>query len=67
MMPFHHRDVRQSEVSECGLACLAIASGLLGAHLDMVRLRQAHPVPMRGLNLKEIQEIASQLGMAAAR
>lgn len=59
------REIRQTEAAECGLVCLAIASGLLGARLDLAHLRRSHPVSPRGLTLKEITEIASALDMSS--
>lgn len=58
------REIRQTEAAECGLVCLAFASGLLGARLDLAHLRRSHPVSPRGLTLKEITDIASALGMS---
>jgi ATP-binding cassette subfamily B protein RaxB len=58
------REVRQTEAAECGLVCLAVASGLLGAQLDIAHLRRSHPVSPRGLTLKEIIDIASALNMS---
>jgi ATP-binding cassette, subfamily B, bacterial CvaB/MchF/RaxB len=63
-MALDFREVRQSEAAECGLVCLAIASGLLGARLDMAHLRRAHPVSPRGLTLKEITDIGAALDMS---
>lgn len=63
-MAVNFRDIRQTEAAECGLICLAIASGLLGAQLDTAQLRRAHPVSARGLNLKEIIDIAGALHMS---
>lgn len=59
------REIRQTEIAECGLVCLAIASGLLGAHLDLAKLRRSHPVSPRGLTLKEIADIANVLDISA--
>ena len=63
-MFLNFRDVGQAEAAECGLACLAIASGILGAQLDMAELRRRHPVSARGLTLKELGEIAGALDMS---
>jgi ATP-binding cassette subfamily B protein RaxB len=58
------REVRQTEAAECGLVCLAVASGLLGAQLDMAQLRRTHPVSPRGLTLQEITDVANALDMS---
>jgi|UPI0003C123A0 ATP-binding cassette subfamily B protein RaxB len=63
-MALDFREIRQSEAAECGLVCLAMASGLLGAPLDIAHLRRAHPVSPRGLTLKEITDIAAALNMS---
>ena len=56
--------ILQSEAAECGLACLAIASGLLGAELDMANLRRKHPVSSQGMTLKEVSDVAAALDMS---
>jgi ATP-binding cassette subfamily B protein RaxB len=55
----------QSEASECGLVCLAFASARLGAYHELTSLRQRFPVSTRGLNLKQLTEIASGLDMVS--
>lgn len=64
-MALNFREIRQSEAAECGLVCLAIASGFLGAPQDLAQLRRAHPVSPRGLTLKEISDIAAALDMSS--
>lgn len=61
----HVRSIRQTEVAECGLACLAIASGMLGARLELSELRRKHPVSNRGLKLDEIMIIAAAMQMTS--
>lgn len=63
-MALDFREIRQSEAAECGLICVAMASGLLGAQLDIAELRRAHPISPRGLTLKEIADIAGTLDMS---
>lgn len=55
--------VRQTELSECGLACLAIVSNAMGANVDMALLRRKYQISSRGMTLKEIRDIATDLGM----
>jgi len=55
----------QSEASECGLVCLAFASARLGAYHELTSLRQRFPVSSRGLNLKQLTEIATGLDMVS--
>lgn len=55
----------QTEVAECGLACLAMVSGFHGARIDVTTLRQRFPLTLRGANLKQIISIASQLNLSS--
>ena len=59
------KSIRQAEAAECGLVCLAIASGMLGASIELSELRRKHPVSTRGMNLEEIISIASSLDMTS--
>jgi ATP-binding cassette subfamily B protein RaxB len=59
------KSIRQTETSECGLACLAIISGMLGARLELSELRRRHPVSNRGLRLEEIMAIASAIQLTS--
>jgi ATP-binding cassette subfamily B protein RaxB len=61
----HVRSIRQTEAAECGLACLAIASGMLGAQIELAELRRKHSVSSRGLKLDEIMIIASAMQMTS--
>lgn len=54
----------QTETAECGLACLATASAMLGASIDLATLRRRHSVSSRGLTLKQVMEIAAALDMS---
>lgn len=54
----------QTEVAECGLACLAMVSGYHGHQVDVTRLRQRYPLTLRGANLKQIISIAAQLNLS---
>jgi len=53
----------QSEVSECGLACLAICSSMLGAELEMSELRRKFHNSQRGVDLNQLIALASALDM----
>lgn len=53
----------QTERSECGLACLAAISSFYGAEVSLQTLRQKFFVPSRGLNLKQIREIAAAMNL----
>lgn len=53
----------QSEVSECGLACLSICSSILGAELDMSTLRRKYHNSQRGVDLNQLIALAGALDM----
>lgn len=55
---------RQSEVAECGLACLAMAAQICGSQIDLPWLRQSFPISLRGATLKDLAVIAGGIGMA---
>lgn len=55
--------MRQAETAECGLACLAIAAEAFGARIELSTLRQRYQISSRGMTLKEVKEIAADLGM----
>lgn len=54
----------QSEANECGLACLANASCLMGRPITLNDLRQRFPSSLRGSNLQQLIRIAGELGFA---
>lgn len=55
----------QSEASECGLVCLAVAANRLGAGLAMADLRRQFPPAARGTSLQRLIEIAGELRLQA--
>lgn len=59
-----HRWRTQSELSECGLACVAVCLQELGADVDLATLRQKFLLSSRGLTFKEIAGICSSLDLA---
>ncbi len=56
--------LRQTEVAECGLTCLAMVLCYHGREIDLNTLRRQFPISMKGVTLKELMEIASRLGLA---
>ena len=54
----------QNEVSECGLACLAMIAGYYNNNVDLVSLRQKYSVPITGATLEWIMDVAGHLGFA---
>lgn len=57
--------IYQSEVGECGLACLAMVSRYVGNDTDLPALRQQYGYTSRGLSLKDMIAMASQLGLSS--
>ncbi len=52
----------QTEVAECGLACLAMVSSFHGHQIDLNTLRRDYPISLRGANLQNIMDTADKLG-----
>ena len=57
--------VLQTEVTECGLACITMIGRYHGHDIDLNVLRKRHLVSMTGASLKSIMAIASTLQLAA--
>lgn len=57
------RLVRQNEVAECGLACLAMMAGYHGLDVDLGTLRRRFVMSMRGAPLKSLMGIADNIGL----
>ncbi len=55
----------QTEVAECGLACLAMIAASHGYEIDLNTLRRRFPVSVKGTTLKALIEVAGQLGLAS--
>jgi ATP-binding cassette, subfamily B, bacterial CvaB/MchF/RaxB len=55
------RLIRQSEASECGLACLAMIANYHGHGCDLTMLRSRFAISMKGATLQRLSEIAGQL------
>ena len=53
--------IRQSEVAECGLACLAMIAGRYGHRVDLPALRQRHNLPLRGTTLRDLMRVAGSM------
>ena len=56
--------IHQTEAAECGLACLAMVSCYHGHRIDLSTLRRRHPVSLRGVTLRTVIEMASQMEFA---
>jgi ATP-binding cassette, subfamily B, bacterial CvaB/MchF/RaxB len=57
------RLVRQTEVAECGLACLAMIAAYHGLDVDLGTLRRRFIMSMRGAPLKSVMGIADSMGL----
>lgn len=57
--------VRQTEMSECGLACLAMVATSFGIDVDLGSLRRQFEPSMRGASLKSLIAIADDLGLSS--
>jgi ATP-binding cassette, subfamily B, bacterial CvaB/MchF/RaxB len=56
--------IRQTEAAECGLACLAMISSYYGHRIDLNTLRRRHPVSLKGVTLRAMIQVASQMQFA---
>lgn len=55
----------QTEVAECGLACLAMVASYHGFQTNMLSIRKEYPVGTRGITIKQISHIASGLNLSS--
>ena len=56
--------ILQTEMTECGLACLAMVARYHGHDVDLNSLRAKYLLSMRGTSLKQIIKIASELSLS---
>ncbi len=52
----------QSEVAECGLACLAMVAAHHGNKIGLRELRRRHPLSLKGATLAHIIDVGAKLG-----
>jgi len=57
--------ILQTELAECGLACLAMISAFYGHEFDLNTLRRRFPISAKGVTLKALIEVASRLGFSS--
>lgn len=55
--------VRQAELAECGLACLAMVACYHGHDVDLASLRRRFSISMKGATLKQLMKAAGDLGL----
>lgn len=58
------KPIRQAEVTECGLAALAMIANFWGHDFDLGSLRRRFGVSSRGIGLKTLMETADALGFS---
>ena len=56
--------ILQTEVAECGLACLAMIATYHGHEIDLISLRRRYPVSLRGITLHQIIQTAEKMSYA---
>lgn len=56
--------ILQTEVAECGLACIAMVAGWYGCHLDLFTLRSRGGHSSRGATLGSLHALAGGTGLA---
>jgi ATP-binding cassette, subfamily B, bacterial CvaB/MchF/RaxB len=57
--------VHQTEAAECGLACLAMVASYHGHRIDLNTLRRRYPVSLKGVTLRGLMQVASQMPLLA--
>lgn len=56
--------ILQSEVAECGLACLAMIATAHGQVTTLQDLRRRFPVALKGMKLRDLLEVAAGIGFS---
>jgi ATP-binding cassette, subfamily B, bacterial CvaB/MchF/RaxB len=56
--------ILQSEVAECGMACLAMILNFYGHRIDLDTLRRRYAISLKGSTLHDLTEIAGSVGFA---
>jgi ATP-binding cassette subfamily B protein RaxB len=56
--------VLQTEVAECGMACLAMIAGHYGHRLDLPALRKHYDVSLKGMTLHDVVDLAHKLKLS---
>jgi len=58
------KPIRQTEIAECGIACLAMISSYWGHEIGLEGLRSRFPVTSRGMTLADIVKLANSLNLS---
>lgn len=54
----------QTEIAECGLACLAMVASFHGHEIDLNTLRRKYPISLRGTTLHSLMQTADKMDFA---
>jgi len=57
--------IRQSQATECGLACLGMIANYYGHEIDMITLRRRFATSLKGATLADVIAMAQQLNMSS--
>ena len=57
--------IRQSQATECGLACLGMVANFHGHEIDMITLRRRFATSLKGATLADVIAMAQQLNMSS--
>lgn len=62
----HHRlpVILQTEIAECGLACIAMVASYHGHEIDLNTIRRQYPISLRGTTLHSLMQIADKMDFA---
>jgi ATP-binding cassette, subfamily B, bacterial CvaB/MchF/RaxB len=55
----------QTEVAECGLACLAMIATYYGYNTDLLSLRRIFSISLKGSKLKDLMDLGSRLNLSS--
>jgi len=55
--------IMQSELAECGIACLAMVSSYYGRHYTLSEIRHVSDATLKGINLSKLKEISGSIGL----
>jgi ATP-binding cassette subfamily B protein RaxB len=57
--------ILQTELTECGLACLAMVAGHYGHRIDLGTMRHRFSASLKGMSLGDVARVASGLSLAS--
>jgi len=57
--------IPQTEVTECGLACIAMIANYYGYQIDLLTLRRQHSVSLKGSNLQDLIDLAGKFRLSS--